>query len=169
VHRDGYTRRYTIKGPEEGTITTAAVTCYRDGHIVTDGYLDFHLDSDKGLNPNWFFYEIQRHLQLTAEVLNGLSEEATLVIKFDHLKGFRWEVYRAHKISDLKQYVGYHRDIVAAVELAAIPGRDKWDTKVDQVEYLMAEVARMFGMDRLPQPYWDQNSQLDYSRGFPMR
>jgi hypothetical protein len=40
---------------------------------------------------------------------------------------------------------------------------------MDLTEQIMVEVARIYGMDKLPQPYWLDNQELDYSHGMPDR
>ncbi len=36
-------------------------------------------------------------------------------------------------------------------------------------EDIMIRIARMFGMDGLPQPYWNEAEELDYPHGIPGR
>jgi hypothetical protein len=66
-------------------------------------------------------------------------------------------------------YVGYHHDIVLQVMTSDIYGRDKWNVKMDVVERLVIQVARIFGMDNLPQAYWTEAQELDYPHGIAGR
>ena len=169
VHPDGYTRRFEIRGKSSGRITTQATTCYFDGHIVAEGYLDEFCESKDGFNPNWFLYEIQRHLQLTKEVFEGFTTKPIFTVIFQDIGRFKWEIYRYGKIWQEKPYVGYHKNIVLPVELSGIHGRDKWNIKMKIAEDIMIRIARMFGMDKLPQPYWNETEVLDYPHGIPTR
>jgi len=165
THPDGYSRRYEVKSPSGDRTTSQMTTCYFDGHIVTDGYLDMFCEDDDGFNPNWFTYKIQRHLQLTKEVFDGLTDEITCAVIFENIEKFKWEVYRSGHIWQQKPYAGYHGDIVFEIKLEDIYGRERWNIKMDAVEDTMKRIARIFGLDSLPQAYWSENGELDYSRG----
>ncbi|MBA7495210.1 hypothetical protein ES702_05790 [subsurface metagenome] len=169
VHSDGYTRRYEIHKKSSAPITTEATTCYFDGYIVTEGYIDFLCEGDEGFNPNWFIYEIQRHLQLTKEVFEPLTTEATCAVVFRNLEKFKWEIYKRTQVCETKSYAGYHTDIVFPIHLSEINGRDQWNIKIEAAESAILGIARMFGMDRLPQPYWNDAGELYYAYGIPSR
>ena len=163
THPDGYSRRYRIRGEE----TTQAATCYRDGSIVSEGYLDTFLEGKKRLNPLWFIYELQRHFQLTREVLDGLTSEVLAVVTFSNLEGCGWEVYGAKRVESVKLYRGYHRDITCVVQLGSIPERERWNVTADAAVEILREVARVFGMDELPQDYWDADRILKFAQYAP--
>lgn len=158
THPDGYSRRYEVKSSSGDRITSQMTTCYFDGYIVTDGYLDIFYEDDDGFNPNWFTSKIQRHLQLTREVFEGLTDEVTCAVIFENIEQFKWELYRSGHIWQKKPYAGYHSDIVFEVKLDAIHGRERWNTKMNVVEDIMIRIARIFGMDSLPQAYWNEKS-----------
>jgi len=40
---------------------------------------------------------------------------------------------------------------------------------MDIVEKIMIDVSRIFGMDTLPQEYWNDKGEVDYSHGIPGR
>lgn len=169
VHPDGYTRRYEVRRESNERLTTQVTTCYFDGHIVTEGYLDIFCEGEDGFNPNWFIYKIQRHLQLTKEVFEDFTTTAICAVIFQDITKFKWEIYRSGRVWQEKLYVGYHKNIVLPIQLSAIHGRDKWNKKVKIAEDIMIKIARMFGMDRLPQPYWNEAEELDYPHGIPGR
>lgn len=169
VHPDGYTRRYEIHKASGEPVITEATTCYFDGHIVTEGYLDLFCEGKDGFNPNWFVYKIQRHLQLTKEVFEGFATTATCVVIFQNIAKFKWDIYRYNQVWERKPYAGYHKNIILPVQLSAIHGRDQWNIKINVAENIMVKVARMFGMDRLPQRYWNDAGELDFPRGMPTR
>ena len=64
-------------------------------------------------------------------------------------------------------YTGYHEPIQRETPLELIHGRDKWNLKMDVVQDILEEVARMFGMEHLPNRYWDADGQLTYALAFP--
>lgn len=169
VHLDGYTRPYQITGQSNEKITTQATTCYCDGHIVTEGYLDPFLEDNTGFNPMWFMYKIQRHLQLTKEVFESIVQTFMCAVILRNVDKFEWEIYRGHKIHQKSPYIGYHRDIFMNFQVSEIHGREKWNMKIQQVEDIMIFTARMFGMDGLPQSYWNEKGELLYPLGMPGR
>lgn len=169
THPDGYSRRYETKEASGERITSQVATCYFDAHIVTDGYIDVFCEGADGFNPNWFIYMIQRHLQLTKEVFDGFTEAIVCAVILENIERFKWEIYRSGHVWEKKPYAGYHGDIVLSVDLSAIHGRDKWNIKMTTAEDLMVRIARIFGMNKLPQPYWDKAEELDYPHGIPGR
>ncbi len=170
AHQYGYSKRYELgKTPEDKT-TSQMVTCYMDGYIVSDGYLDIFMESNNGFNPHWFMYKVHRHLQLTKEVLSGLVGEVLCVVTFREIEKFEWELYRMHHVSGKMPYTGYHQNIERKINLDDINGREKWNIKMEVVEEILLEVARIFGFDKLPQRYWeDRTNEILYSKGFPTR
>jgi len=162
-HHKGYSRVYSVRRKDDW-VASQLTTCYFDGLVVSDGYLDIFLEDSTGLNPNWLTYMIQRHLQLTREVMEEFTQAVTLKLRFDQLQRFEWEVYRGHRVSEKQSYTGYHEDIIRVVELDSIYGRDQWNRVIPVVKDLIMETARIFGFSRLPQPYWNADDQLDYAR-----
>lgn len=164
THQYGYSKRYELEK------TSQMVTCYVDGYIVSDGYLDIFMENNNGFNPHWFMYVVHRHLQLTKEVLSGLVDEVLCIVMFREIEKFEWELYRMHHISGKMPYTGYHENIEKQINLSGINGREKWNIKMEVVEDILLEVARVFGFDKLPQKYWeDGTNEILYSKGFPMR
>lgn len=168
AHPDGYTFPYRIKSGE-GRTTSQLATCYFDGHIVTDGYIDIFCEDNDGFNPNWFTYKIQRHLELSREVLDSLVDEFMCVIVFQYIEKFKWEIFRFHRVYETKSYAGYHDDLISPVGIKQVHDRSNWNEKMDIVEDIMNKIARIFGMDGIPQPYWNKNGELDYSAGLAGR
>lgn len=162
-HLKGYSRVYSVRRKDEWMASQVA-TCYFDGLVVSDGYLDIFLEDDSGLNPNWLTYMVQRHLQLTREVMQGFTDVVTVRVGFSQLQRFEWEVYRGHRVGERRPYTGYHEDIIRIVELESIHGRDQWNRVMPVVKDIVTETARIFGFSSLPQTYWDANDQLDYAR-----
>jgi hypothetical protein len=170
AHQYGYSKRYEVPRAPEDNKTAEMVTCYMDGYIVSDGYLDIFMENNNGLNPNWFMYQVQRHLQLTKEVLTGLVDEVLCIVMFKGIERFEWELYRMHHRSGKMAYTGYHHNIERKISLSDINGRDKWNIKMDVVEDILTEVARIFGFDKLPQKYWeDETNEILYAKGFSGR
>lgn len=169
IHPDGYSRIYKPKDETGNSVNSQITTCYFDGLVVTDGYIDVFCEGDDVFNPNWFFYKIQRHLQLSGEILQDFAERFVFALVFKYLENFKWGVYRYGHIFNKIPYVGYHHDIILEVDTSDIHGRDKWNIKMGIVESIMIEVARIFGMDSLPQKYWRDNEELDYSHGMSGR
>lgn len=170
THQYGYSKRYELGTEPKDKKTSQMVTCYVDGYIVSDGYLDTFMENNNGFNPQWFMYEVHRHLQLTKEVLSGTVDEVLCIVTFRGIERFEWELYRMHHISGKMPYTGYHRNIERKVKLSDINGREKWNIKMDIVEDILLEVARIFGFDKLPQKYWeDGTNEILYSKGFPER
>lgn len=102
---------YEISETPKENKTSQMVTCYVDGYIVSDGYLDVFMENNNGFNPHWFMYKVHRHLQLTKEVLSGLVEEVMCIVAFREIEKFAWELYRIHHISGTMPYAGYHGNI----------------------------------------------------------
>lgn len=168
AHQKGYTRRYEVKRASEH-YTSQMSTCYFDGYIVTDGYVDIFLEENDGFNPNWFTYRIQRHLQLTKEVLEGLVESVVFGVMFEDIEKFKWEIFRSGRVIQKRPYVGYHQDIVRKVNMAEIHGRGEWNITMKITKDIMDTVARIFGMDGIPQLYWNDKEELDYPHGISGR
>lgn len=169
-HQYGYTKSYEAERTQRNNNTSQLVTCYIDGCVVSDGYLDVFMETNNGFNPHWFMYEVQRHLELTKEVLSGLIDEILCIVTFKGIEKFEWELYRIHHISGKMPYAGYPEDIVRNIKLDEIHGRDNWNIKMGIVEDILLEVARIFGLDRLPQKYWDEKTgEILYAKGFSMR
>jgi hypothetical protein len=165
THQYGYSKRYELDKK-----TSQMVTCYVDGYIVSDGYLDTFMEENNGFNPHWFMYKVHRHLQLTKEVLSGLVDEVLCVVTFREIEKFEWELYRMHHVSGKKPYTGYHQSIERKINLGDINGREKWNIKMEVVEEILIEVARIFGFDELPQRYWeDGTNEILFSKGFSTR
>jgi len=169
THPDGYSRIYKCRDEKRNLVNSQITTCYFDGLIVTDGYIDLFCEGNDGLNPNWLFYRIQRHLQLSGEILAGLTDDFGFILSFQHLEKFKWEIFRSHRVDARLPYSGYYHDIIHYINMSDIHGRDKWNIKMDIVEKIMIDVARIFGMDTLPQEYWNDKGELDYSHGIPGR
>ena len=67
-------------------------------------------------------------------------------------------------------YAGYHEEIVRNIKLDEIHDRDKWNMKMGVVEDILLEVARIFGLEKLPQGYWGEaTGEILYAKGFGMR
>ena len=170
THQYGYSKRYELGKAPKDVKTSQMVTCYVDGYIVSDGYLDTFMENNNGFNPHWFLYQVHRHLQLTKEVLSGLVDEVLCIVTFTKIERFEWELYRMHHISGKVPYTGYHENIKRIVNLGDINGREKWNIKMEIVEDILLEVARVFGFDKLPQKYWeDETNEILYSKGFSER
>jgi len=169
VHPDGYSRIYKPKDESGNFVNSQITTCYFDGLIVSDGYIDEFCEGKDGFNPNWFFYRIQRHLQLSGEIFTGFTDQFVFTLIFQYLDNFKWEIYRHGRIYNKLPYSGYHHDIVLQVKISDIHGRDKWNIKMELVERIMIDIARIFGMDTLPQKYWLDNDELDYPHGISGR
>jgi len=156
IHFAGYTRKLIYPNPDR---LIEAVTCYNDGLIVTEGYID-----ENRFNPNFFIYNIQRHLQLSKEIFEQYLDEILLQIIFTNLNEVVWEIYRDNHIFKTMRYGGYHSNIAIPVKINEIHGRDKWNMKMDIAEFALLKIARIFGLDRLPRNYWDNNNMLDYAK-----
>ena len=163
AHQNGYTRRLEEELGKEGPKTVQATSCYFNGYVVTEGYLE------PSLNPNWFSYEIQRHLQLSKEIFEGFAEELRLIISLRNIEELTWEIYSGGRIAKRVKYTGYHEDLRTRIAIKEISGRDRWNVVSPAVPGIMEKIARIFGMPNLPQRYWDNNDMLDYPRGIPGR
>lgn len=169
THPDGYTRIYVVGKGGPNPTTSEATTCYYNGYIVSEGYIDYFCEEDTGFNPTWFTYTLQRHLQLSREVFESYTQSLNLLVGFSSLDRFEWEIYAAGKIVKRMKYAGYHHDIELVVPLLEISPRDRWNVLFPSVEKIMLQVARIFGMQDLPQRYWNEQGELDYSRSIPGR
>lgn len=169
THSNGYSRIYQTKDENAKSVNSQITTCYLDGLIVTDGYIDIFCEGQDGLNPNWMFYKIQRHLQLSGEVFQDYVDKFLFVMILENIDIFKWEIFRHENVFEKMPYTGYHDDICSEISMSEIHSRDKWNRKMDIVEPILTEVARIFGMDSLPQKYWLENGELDYSSGMPGR
>ena len=169
-HQDGVTRAYKPKDDSGIKVASQITSCYFDGHIATDGYIDIFLENNDGFNPYWFIYKIQRHLQLTKEVMEGITDNIICIISFSNIEDFKWEIFRSHRVSDKRPYVGYHRDIIETINLSSVYGRgDDWNVVMDVAVNIMKQIARIFGMNALPQSYWNNKNQLEYPLGLSGR
>ena len=107
---------------------------------------------------------------MTKEVLEGISDEVVCIIRFSNIEKFKWEIFRSHRLFDKKPYVAYHHDIIELVKLSSVYGRgDNWNITMDIAKRLMKQVVRILGMDDFPQPYWNEEGELEYSLGMPGR
>ncbi len=79
VHQRGYSKYYSFIRDKQEREISQVVTCYMDGYIVSDGYLDVFMEKNNGFNPHWFMYKVHRHLQLTKEVLSGIVDEVICI------------------------------------------------------------------------------------------
>lgn len=166
VHSDGYTRRSRARLERSLGDRGAAVTCYQDGYIITEGYIDAPSDTIPSLKPAWLVYEIQRHLQLSKEVLADLQREILLVIRLEDIAKIGWEIYVTNfHVDSYMPYVGYHNDIVVLVNLSDVGGRDQWDIVCTPARAVLGHVARIFGMVNVPQDYWTVDGKLQYAIG----
>ncbi|MEW6033430.1 MAG: TIR domain-containing protein [Chloroflexota bacterium] len=170
VHPAGYTRLYRVKLGDR-SVALQATTCRFDGLVVTEGDLrSLDFEQGGGLNPYWFTYELQRHLQLSREVLQGSAEEFSFLLALDNLTAVSWEIYERHRVHRKMPYVGYHDDILRQVRLADVHERgSSWNTCMEVVKDVMLQLARCFGMDDLPNAYWDRDGILEYAKGVPGR
>ncbi len=67
-------------------------------------------------------------------------------------------------------YAGYYENIERTINLNEINGRDRWNIKMTIVEDILLEAARTFGFDKLPQKYWeDETNEILYSQGMNLR
>lgn len=167
IHSKGYTREYRQHTGMK-RVTEEATSCYLDGLVVTEGDLS-QGDGDNSLNPTWLTYKIQRHLQLSAEVLQGATNSISFLLQFENMENMKWEVYRRRRVLELRPYAGYHSDINRVIDLSEIHGSDKWNEAMSVVKDMIVDTARMFGFDKLPNSYWDGEDQLVYSKGVPNR
>lgn len=156
THYHGYTRKLIYPNPDT---LIEAVTCYNDGLVITEGHIE-----GSQFNPNHFIYKIQRHLQLSKEIMDEYLSKVNLQIKLFNLNRVVWEIYRGSQPYKTFEYCGYHDHIVLPVDIDEIHGRDKWNVKMDLAEFALLKIARMFGMDRLPQYYWDKDNILGFAK-----
>jgi hypothetical protein len=165
IHSDGYTRRSRI-GPGEEFGGRAAVTCYRDGYVITEGYIVLPRAMLPALSPAWLIYEVQRHLQLSKELLFDLQPEILLVIRLEELAKLGWAIYlssRSGDIDRLAPYGGYHGDFLFRVRLDEVHGREKWDIVCAPAKEVLNRVARIFGMESVPQACWAEDGRLFFA------
>ncbi|MCH8010614.1 MAG: TIR domain-containing protein [Candidatus Marinimicrobia bacterium] len=156
THFEGYTKKLVYPNPDR---LIDAVTCYYDGHVVTEGYFEENV-----LNPNFFIYAIQRHLQLSKEILEQYVSEINFLIRFNNLNNIKWQIYRGNHFSKSLDYCGYHKEIIIPIQMNEIHGRDKWNKKMAVAELALIRIARIFGLDHLPQSYWDNEELLVYAK-----
>jgi len=161
IHQKGYTRRYTLS---EG-ITIQATTCYPQGHIVTEGYIDDQLTQTVELELHWFAFMVVRHLQLAREVFEPTEQPLLwLLIGFAELDEAKMVVSRQPLSPFVGAYQGYHEDIALSVRLSEITDRDRWDFVFPSVEKIVDEVGRIFGLSDVPQYCWVRSGELRWGK-----
>lgn len=156
THFEGYTKKLIYRNPDR---LIDAVTCYDDGHVITEGYFE-----ENALNPNFFIYAIQRHLQLSKEILEKYINEINFLMRFNNINNIKWQIYGGVHFSKSLDYCGYHKDIIIPIQMNEIHGRDKWNKKMAVAELALIRIARIFGLDHLPQSYWDNEEILGYAK-----
>jgi len=153
----GYTRGYFPQN--KNNLSTYRTTCYYNGFIALDCQIDIDLENKKLLKLPKFAYIIQRHLQLTKEVLEGYSEEIFINLNFDYINEFF--IFRD---DSFYKYQGMHNPITKKIKISEISGREQWNTVFPAVTDIIEKIVRIFGMEKCPSNYcWDDKGILIYA------
>jgi len=167
--QSGYLRGYYPKSIKDDIKGTEYVTCYSDGFIALDAQVDFLFDNDNLLNLNALTYFIQRHFQLCKEIFEGYCEEIKYWLDFKYIESFSIPVWSGSYIRKKFDYQGANQPIEGTIKLSNISGRDQWNIIFPEVKEIIKEISRIFGSKDIPDDYWDENGELNYSKGVNSR
>lgn len=151
--------------------STFRITLYQDGMVALDSQADEFMGKydDKNLNPFWLSYQIQRQLQMSRALLEGLVDAIHFVVDLQHVQDFHMS-FQKHLMPGWtgSGYAGSHRAIEVDVAIQDIyPYNDgaKRNIVMPVVRDIMEEVGRIFGYPKVPSGPWDQNGYLMYVKG----
>jgi excisionase family DNA binding protein len=167
THAAGYTREFPSHRRAKDEEPLESWTCYRDGLVAYEWRPRQHNDGDSGkrwLNLNATAYNLLRALQLSNEVLDPVSSQIDVALDLTGAGDFVIPIFMYSTVSGFASYTGYHEPILRRFDRSAISGRDQWNRTCPPVEELLTTLARVFGLARLPQAYWDQGGILEYSK-----
>lgn len=167
THAAGYTREFPSHRREKGEEPLESWTCYRDGLIAHEWRVRQRDDEDgekRWLNLNAAAYNILRFLQLSHEVFDPASSQIDVCLDMIEPANLVVPIFAYSTVREFFVYTGYHEPILRRFERSAISGRDQWSKVCPPVEELLTELARPFGLSRLPQAYWDDKGVLEFSK-----
>lgn len=163
THALGFTREFPDHRREKNREPIESWTCYLDGLVAYENRPSQEGHGKTWLNLNAVAYEVLRTLQLSSEVF---PSEAKIDVFID-LTGpsqLAVPVFLYDAVEELHEYAGYHVPIVRRYTRTDISGRDRWNTICPPVVDILTHLARIFGLPRLPQAYWDYEGVLEFSK-----
>ena len=168
---NGYFANY----PEnENYLKTYIVTCYFNGFIALDCYINLNFWVDKMQDTEYefylthFTYIIQKHLQLTKEILEGYCDEISLILNFESLDKFFIPEYVGVRVVKKNFCQVFSEPIEQSMKLSEIHGRNKWNCIIPKVIDILNQIVRIFGLSKIPQNYWDDKEILNHAKQLPM-
>jgi hypothetical protein len=134
--------------------------------MIVSGLVDAYMKGEKFISPYRFSYQIQRLLQM-ARVLYGEDiAMATLFINFNYIERFGYVRYVYGNIERIHPYTGTHEPIRKEINMKKIPSGVSSDVLSEEVNTCMLEVARIFGLDSLPNQLTDDKGEMYYVQSF---
>jgi hypothetical protein len=162
-----YRRVLIPRALEEENKCTWAITCYRkNGFIVINGLIDEYLLGKKYLNPFYFSYQIQRALQMAKELYQKKANSLKLRIDFKYIETFGYLSLLYGRIEKIHPFVTYEEPIKKEIKFENIYSDSKSDVLIPDVTECMKEVARIFGLQNLPNSLSVPNGEMYFVQGF---
>jgi hypothetical protein len=148
--------------------STFRITLYGDGAVALDSQADDVMVEGKKLNAHWLLYQLQRHLQLSRALLEGMVEALHFIVDLENIEDFSlyFEDYSFRGLGR-STYSGAHHPIEREVPLVHVYpyDGDKRNVVMPIAKDVMDEVCRIFGYPRTPPTLWDKDGYLKYVRG----
>jgi hypothetical protein len=163
THALGFTREFPDHRREENREPSESWTCYLDGLIACEIRPSQEEDGKPWLNLNAVAYEVLRVLQLSAEVFSS-EDEIDVLVDLTNPSDLVVPVFAHGTVAEVHTYAGYHQPIVGRYARTDISDRERWNVICDPVVDVLTQLARVYGLPRLPQAYWDDQGVLDYSK-----
>ncbi len=155
-------------GPEVGS--TWRATLYQDGMVAVDSQADEFMGKyeQKNLNPHWLSYQLQRHMQMSRALLEGVADAVHLIVDLEHVEDFHMRFHGSSFRGVIgSPYARPHKPVEREVVLRGVYpyDSDRRNIVMQDVKDVMEEVCRIFGYSPLPPTLWDRNGYLTYVKG----
>jgi len=162
-----YRRIFVPRGLEKEMKAVWALTCYRGtGTLIVNNLIDEFLKGEKCLNDWHLSYQIQRLLQMARVLYADKTQKVKIVLDFAHIDRFVYPKYWGHLTEKTYPYAGEHEPIVREVNLDDILLGAQVDILAPAVVEAIKEVAKIFGLDDLPNDLVDKNNEMLYVQTF---
>jgi MinD-like ATPase involved in chromosome partitioning or flagellar assembly len=167
VFQNGISVGYFPNAVRSDIKSTHRITLYTDGRVALDAQADVLMNKDHKLHLGWFTYELQRHLQLTKALLKTHTSLIQVSIDFENIEQFSLMFAGLMSFGATSPYSGYHESLSRRLRLSEIYDHDGPQRNIVMpiVQDVVAEVCRIFGLDRVPSGIWNESGKLLYVMG----
>ncbi len=167
VSQKWYRRLFVPYQLSEERKCTWVITCQRKtGIMFVNSLVDAYMQGKRYLNPFYLSYQIQRLLQMANELYQGQVGSMKLTVDFRYIETFGYLTLLFGSVESIKPYVAYAGPIEREVKAENIYGGERADILMPTVQECMTEVAKIFGLMKLPNPLSNPKGEMIFVEYF---